>query len=76
MADIALESLGLVGSKGRVRIFTTENIGLAAQHGYISVTAELSGVFTPPFLTVPNDIKRRPSCVTRAVAQNPFLSCA
>jgi hypothetical protein len=26
---------------------------LAAQHGYISVATELSGVFTPPFLTVP-----------------------
>jgi hypothetical protein len=31
------------GPKGRTRIFTTENIGLAAQHGYISAATELSG---------------------------------
>jgi hypothetical protein len=36
--------------------FTVENIGLAARHGYISVATELSGVFTPSFLTVPSMI--------------------
>jgi hypothetical protein len=30
-----------------------ENTGLPAERTYISVAAELSGVFTPPFLTVP-----------------------
>jgi hypothetical protein len=34
------------------------------KHGYISVAAELVGVFTPPFLTVPNDI-RLPHSVNR-----------
>jgi hypothetical protein len=47
----------MVGSNRRPRIFTVENIGLAAQHGYISPAAELSWVFTPPFETVPNDIQ-------------------
>jgi hypothetical protein len=42
------EPLGLVGSKKSARIFTAENIGLAAQHGYFSLAAELRWVFTPP----------------------------
>ena len=35
-----LEPFLLVGPKGRPRIFTVENVGLAAQHGYISPAAE------------------------------------
>jgi len=50
-----LEPFLSVGSKRSVPEFTAENIGLAAQHGYISPAAELSGVFTPPFETVPLD---------------------
>jgi hypothetical protein len=36
-------------------MFTMENTGLAAQHTFIFAAAELFGVFTPPFLTVPID---------------------
>jgi hypothetical protein len=55
-ARCELEPLGLVGSKkGRPGIFTAENTGSATQHGYFSILAELSEVFTPQFETVPND---------------------
>jgi hypothetical protein len=39
-------------SSRRPRMFTTENIGLATQHGYFSVAAERSEVFTPPLFPV------------------------
>jgi len=39
-----LEPFLLVGPKGRPRIFTAENVGLAAQYGYISRQPDLSNL--------------------------------
>jgi hypothetical protein len=43
------------GPTGGAWTFTAENIRLAAQRGYIPVAGEIAGVFTLPFLAVPND---------------------